>query len=42
MKKVIGGIALLITVVGLFSFANNENQFEISRNLNVFTTLHIM
>lgn len=41
MKKVVVGIASSIVVVGLFSFTLfDDNGFDISKNIDVFTTLY--
>ncbi|MEO9968115.1 MAG: S41 family peptidase [Reichenbachiella sp.] len=42
MKRTIIGIAGTVLLIGLFSFTwlGGDNSFEISRNLNIFTTLY--
>lgn len=42
MKRIVIGVVGIALLVGLFSFTwlNGDNSFEISRNLNIFTTLY--
>lgn len=41
MKRIVIGLLSLSVLVGLFSFTYyDDNQFEITRNLNIFTTLY--